>query len=83
MNINQIVLPINVITEISPNNSVTILYSITEKLDYILLNLQIPSYHNILYSPKLLFQILVLAYSKQTYSSRRLEEACIDKISFK
>jgi len=83
MNPNQIFLPIDVVTEVSKNDPVRTLYSITEELDYTLMNIQFPVYHNTKYPGKLLFQLIVLGYIKGVFSSRKIEEACIDRISFK
>ena len=80
---NQIVLSLDVGVIIPEDDSVRTLHFITERLDYTELN-------NLYYKngalkthkPKLLFQLMLLAYMKQIYSSRKIEKACKTDITF-
>lgn len=83
MNNNQIALPIDVTVYINKNDPVRTLHYITERLDYTELNkLYYKNGVYKTYEPKLLFQLIVLAYMNQIFSSRRIEKACKKDITF-
>jgi len=83
MNNNQIVLPFDIGIIIPEDAPVRTLHYITERLDYTKLNSLY--YMNGLfksYKPKLLFQLILLAYMNRIYSSRKIEKACRKDITF-
>lgn len=83
MNNNQIALPIDVNVYIDENDPVRTLHYITERLDYTELNkLYYKNGVYKTYEPKLLFQLIVLAYMNQIFSSRKIESACKKDITF-
>ena len=83
-NIHQIVLPINLEINIPKDDSVRLLYEVTEGLNYKKLY---RSYsilgRNSAIDPKTLFRIVVYGYMERIFSSRELEKACIRDVNFR
>ena len=83
-NIHQIVLPINLEIIIPKDDSVRLLYEVTEGLNYKKLY---RSYsilgRNSAIDPKALFRIVVYGYMERIFSSRELEKACIRDVNFR
>ncbi|EOU1120366.1 IS1182 family transposase [Clostridium perfringens] len=83
-NIHQIVLPINLEIIIPKDDSVRLLYEVTEGLNYKKLY---RSYsilgRNSAIDPKTLFRIVVYGYMERIFSSRELEKACIRDVNFR
>lgn len=79
----QLVLPLNMEGLIPKDESVRLLSHILEELDYTgLYKAYSQSGRNPAVEPKLMFKILVYAYSQNIYSSRKIEEACRRDINF-
>ena len=82
--IQQIVLPINLEIIIPEDDSVKLLYEVTEGLNYSRLYRTYSIIgRNPAIEPKTLFRILVYGYMEGIYSSRKLEKACRRDINFK
>lgn len=82
--IHQIVLPINLEIMIPIDDSVRLLYEITEELNYEKLYKSYSTIgRNPAISPKSLFRVLVYGYMEGIYSSRSLEKACRRDINFR
>lgn len=82
--IHQIVLPINLEIIIPEDDSVRLLYEVTEGLNYKRLYKAYSAIgRNPAIEPKTLFRILVYGYMEGIYSSRKLEKACKRDINFK
>lgn len=79
----QLVLPLNLEGLIPEDESVRLLSHILEELDYTsLYKAYSQAGRNPAVEPKLMFKILVYAYSQGIYSSRKIEEACRRGINF-
>ena len=79
----QLVLPLNFEVLIPKDDSVRLLNLILEGLDYRKLYRAYSSNgRNPAVEPKILFEILTYAYSNNTYSSRKIEDACKRDINF-
>lgn len=77
------VLPLNMEGLIPKDESIRLLSHILEELDYTgLYKAYSQSGRNPAVEPKLMFKILVYAYSQNIYSSRKIEEACRRDINF-
>ncbi|HAT4142614.1 TPA: transposase, partial [Clostridium perfringens] len=78
------VLPINLEIIIPKDDSVRLLYEVTEGLNYKKLY---RSYsilgRNSAIDPKALFRIVVYGYMERIFSSRELEKACIRDVNFR
>lgn len=82
--IHQIVLPINLEIIIPIDDSVRLLYELTEELNYKKLYKSYSTIgRNPAISPKSLFRVLVYGYMEGIYSSRALEKACRRDINFR
>lgn len=82
--IHQIVLPINLEIMIPIDDSVRLLYEITEELNYEKLYKSYSTIgRNPAISPKSLFRVLVYGYMEGIYSSRSLEKSCRRDINFR
>ena len=80
-NRNQVVLPLNLGIKIPKNDSVHKLVEICDSLDYSELEKAYLK-HWRKHNPATLFTILVYAYMKGIYTSRKIEEACKTDIRF-
>lgn len=79
----QLVLPLSLEGLIPENESVRLLSHVLEGLDYTsLYKAYSPKGRNPAVEPKLMFKILVYAYSQGIYSSRKIEEACRRDLNF-
>lgn len=79
----QLVLPLNLEGLIPNDESVRLLSHILEELDYSsLYRAYSQEGRNPAVEPKLMFKILVYAYSQGVYSSRKIETACKRDINF-
>ena len=84
IHIHQIGFQINIENIISEDDSVRLLYEITEGLDYTELHKAYSTLgRNPAISPESLFRILIYGYMEGIYSSRKLEKACNRDINFK
>lgn len=84
IHIHQIGFPINIENIILEDDSVRLLYEITEGLDYTELHKAYSTLgRNPAISPESLFRILIYGYMEGIYSSRKLEKACNRDINFK
>lgn len=84
INIHQIGLPIDVEIIIPKDDSVRLLYEITEGLNYSKLNKAYSTNgRNSVILPETLFRILVYGYMEGIYSSRKLEKSCKRDINFR
>lgn len=84
INIHQIVLPINFENIIPEDDSVRLLYDVTEGLNYKKLYKVYSSMgRNSAVLPETLFRIIVYAYMEGIYSSRDIEKACKRDINFR
>lgn len=82
--IHQIGFPIDSENMIPKDDSVRLLYEVTEGLDYSdLYKAYSTAGRNPAISPESLFRILVYGYMEGIYSSRKLEKACKRDINFK
>ena len=79
----QLVLPLNLEGLIPKDESVRLLSHILEELDYTsLYKAYSHSGRNSAVEPKLMFKVMVYAYSQNIYSSRKIETACRRDINF-
>lgn len=79
----QLVLPLNLEGLIPNDESVRLLSHVLEEIDYrSLYKAYSHEGRNPAVEPKLMFKILVYAYSQRIYSSRKTEEACRRDINF-
>ena len=78
----QLVLPMDIGELIPADDSVRILGSVLERMDYSKLRAAYSRFGIIETSPENLFKILVYGYMNGTYSSRKLEQACQRDINF-
>lgn len=79
----QLVLPLNLEGLVPKDESVRLLSHILEELDYHdLYKAYSQKGRNPAVEPKLMFKIVVYAYSQGIYSSRKIEEACRRDINF-
>lgn len=82
--LHQIGFPINLEIIIPKDDSVRLLYDITEDLNYRELHRVYSKMgRNPVVSPESLFRILIYGYMEGVYSSRKLEKACKRDINFK
>ena len=81
--IHQIGFPIDLEIIIPDDDSVKLLYEITEGLDYSkLYKAYSTKGRNPVVDPKTMFKILTYAYSQNIYSSHKIERACKRDINF-
>lgn len=82
--IHQIGFPINLDFIIPDNDSVKLLYEVTEGLDYSKLYQAYSKMgRNSAVAPETLFRILVYGYMEGIYSSRKLEKSCKRDLNFR
>ena len=79
---NQVFLPINTEILIPSDEPVRLLSAIMEEMDYTKLMATYSRMGRIEYPPRLLFKVIVYAYSRKIYSSRGIERACRENINF-
>ena len=78
---NQVCLPLNIVKFIPENDPVFKLFEICDTLDYSkLMNEYIKVWRKI--DPRTMFILLVYAYMRRIFSSRKIEEACRTDIRF-
>src|SRR5690606_6203125 len=81
-NVYQLVIPMDIGEMIPADDSVRLLNSILERVNYSKLYAAYSRFGRIERSPKSLFKVLVYGYMNGIYSSRKLEQACRRDINF-
>ena len=78
----QVCLPMNLQIKIPADDPVRLLNAVLEEMDYSKLTATYSRLGRIEYSPRLLFKVVLYAYTRGIYSSREIERACRENICF-
>ena len=78
----QVCLPLDLGKIIPSNDPVRLLNAVLEEMDYRNLTATYSRLGRIAYSPRLLFKVVLYAYTRGIYSSREIERACRENITF-
>lgn len=78
----QVCLPMNLEIKIPSDDPVRLLSAVLEELDYSKLAATYSRKGRIEYSPRLLFKVVLYAYTRGMYSSREIERACRENVNY-
>ena len=78
----QVCLPMDLEIKIPADDPVRLLSAVLEEMDYRKLTATYSRLGRIEYSPRLLFKVVMYAYSRRIYSTREIECACRENINF-
>jgi transposase len=81
-NVYQLVIPMDISKIIPADDSVRLLSTVLERMDYSKLHAAYSRLGRIERSPESLFKVLVYGYMNGIYSSRKLEQACRRDVNF-
>lgn len=78
----QVYLPIDIEIKIPADEPVRLLNAVLEEMDYGKLTATYSRLGRIEYSPRLLFKVVLYAFTRGIYSTREIESACRENINF-